>query len=106
MKAGLRVRSPGFHTTVQDLGRPGWQAIGVPVSGALDAVSLGWPMRSSATRQESPELEMLFSGPELEVAAHTVWVALAGAGASLVTGAASSPSVSAGNSVTLFAGTF
>ena len=40
MKAGFRVRASGFHTTVQDLGRPGWQAIGVPVSGALDPVSL------------------------------------------------------------------
>jgi antagonist of KipI len=30
------VRQPGIQTTVQDLGRPGWQHIGVPVGGALD----------------------------------------------------------------------
>ena len=40
MTAGLKVLTPGLHTTVQDLGRPGYQAIGVPVSGALDGFSL------------------------------------------------------------------
>src|SRR6516162_6571133 len=40
MRAGLKVLAPGLHTTVQDLGRPGYQAIGVPVSGALDGFSL------------------------------------------------------------------
>jgi allophanate hydrolase len=104
MRAGLRVRSPGFHTTVQDLGRPGWQAIGVPVSGALDTVNLRLANALVGNRPGMSALEMLFSGPELEVAADTVRVALAGAGASLVTGAASSPSVPAGNSMTLSRG--
>jgi allophanate hydrolase len=104
MKAGLRVRSPGFHTTVQDLGRPGWQAIGVPVSGALDAVSLRLANALVGNPPGAPALELLFLGLELEVAADTVRVALAGAGARLTTGAASSPSVSAGHSVTLLRG--
>jgi allophanate hydrolase len=104
MRAGLRVRSPGFHTTVQDLGRPGWQAIGVPVSGALDTVNLRLANGLAGNPPGAPALELLFSGPELEVAADTVRVALAGAGASLVTGAASSPSVPAGHSVTLLRG--
>ena len=34
------VLTPGLHTTVQDLGRIGYQAIGVPVSGALDGFAL------------------------------------------------------------------
>ena len=104
MRRGLRVRSPGFLTTLQDLGRPGWQAIGVPVSGALDAFSLRLANVLVGNPPGAPALEILFSGPELEVAADTVRVALAGAGASLVTGAASSPSVPAGHSVTLLRG--
>ena len=34
MIAALHVQQGGLHTTVQDLGRYGWQAMGVPVSGA------------------------------------------------------------------------
>jgi allophanate hydrolase len=104
MKAWLRVRSPGFHTTVQDLGRPGWQAIGVPVSGALDTVSLRLANGLVGNPPGAPALEILFSGPELEVAADTVRVALAGAGARLVTSAVPSPSAPAGHSVTLLRG--
>jgi antagonist of KipI len=33
----LRVIVPGLATTVQDPGRPGFQRLGIPVSGALDA---------------------------------------------------------------------
>src|SRR5436853_377679 len=40
MTAALRVMAPGLMTTLQDLGRPGYQRLGVPVSGALDHVSL------------------------------------------------------------------
>jgi biotin-dependent carboxylase-like uncharacterized protein len=104
MRAGLRVRSPGFHTTVQDLGRPGYQAIGVPVAGALDTFALRLANALVGNPTGTPALEILLAGPELEVAADTVRVALAGAGASLVTGAASSPGVPAGNSVTLSRG--
>jgi biotin-dependent carboxylase-like uncharacterized protein len=103
MRAGLRVRSPGFHSTAQDLGRPGWQAIGVPVSGALDGFSLRLANALVGNPLGAPALEILLAGPELEIAADTVRVALAGAGASLLTGAASS-SVPAGHSVTLLRG--
>ena len=40
MIAALHVQQGGLHTTVQDLGRYGWQSMGVPVSGALDATAL------------------------------------------------------------------
>ena len=32
----LRVIRPGLHTTVQDVGRWGFQSQGVPVAGAMD----------------------------------------------------------------------
>ena len=42
MTPALRVISPGLLTTIQDLGRPGFQHLGIPVSGALDPVSNRW----------------------------------------------------------------
>ncbi len=38
---GLLVVRPGLATTVQDLGRPGYRAWGVPVAGAFDRAALG-----------------------------------------------------------------
>lgn len=35
----ITVRQAGIQTTVQDLGRPGWQHVGVPVGGAMDQVA-------------------------------------------------------------------
>jgi biotin-dependent carboxylase-like uncharacterized protein len=80
---GLRVLAPGLHTTVQDLGRFGWQAQGVPVSGALDAESLRLGNALVGNPPGAAALEILLAGPTIEVAADTVRVALAGAGARL-----------------------
>src|SRR6516165_2237184 len=91
MSAGLQVLAPGLHTTVQDLGRPGYQAIGVPVSGALDGFSLQLANALVGNPPGTPALEVLISGPTFEVAADTVRVALAGAGASLAIGSHRSP---------------
>ncbi len=101
MTAALKVLAPGLHTTVQDLGRPGYQAIGVPVSGALDGFSLRLANALVGNFSGSPALEILLSGPTLEVAADTVRVALAGAGASLAIGAERKRVLGAGQSVTL-----
>ena len=86
MTAALKVLASGLHTTVQDLGRPGYQAIGVPVSGALDGFNLRLANALVGNSSGSPALEILLSGPTLEVAADTVRVALAGVGASLAIG--------------------
>ena len=100
MSAGLKVLAPGLYATVQDLGRPGYQAIGVPVSGALDGVGLRLANALVGNPPGTPALEVLISGPTFEVAADTVRVALAGAGASLAIGAGETR-VEAGQSVTL-----
>ena len=100
MSAGLKVLAPGLHTTVQVLGRPGYQAIGVPVSGALDGVSLRLANALAGNPPGTPAFEMLISGPTLEVAADTVRIALAGAGANLAIGAETAR-IGAGQSVTL-----
>jgi allophanate hydrolase len=86
MTDGLKVLAPGLHTTVQDLGRAGYQAIGVPVSGALDGINLRLANALAGNPPGAPALEVLISGPTFEIAADTVRVTLAGAGASLAIG--------------------
>ncbi|MGE5203031.1 MAG: biotin-dependent carboxyltransferase family protein [Acidobacteriota bacterium] len=78
MSAALKVVSPGFHTTVQDFGRYGYQALGVPVSGALDAECLELANRLAGNPAASPALEILHQGPTLEVVGESVRIALAG----------------------------
>ena len=104
MNAGLKVVDPGLHTTVQDLGRVGYQALGVPVSGALDAVALRLGNALVGNPAGAPALEILWSRPTLEVMAQTVRVAVAGGGASLSVGE-SGHIVPAWQSVTLPRGT-
>ncbi len=101
MTAGLHMLAPGLHTTVQDLGRPGYQAIGVPMSGALDGISLRLANALVGNSLGCPALEVLLNGPTLEVVADTVRVALAGPGASLAIGAERPRVLAAGQSVTL-----
>ena len=51
----IEVAQPGLLTTVQDLGRWGYQGYGVPVCGALDPVSLRiLPTYWSATMSRWP----------------------------------------------------
>ena len=83
MTPALKVLAPGLSTTVQDLGRHGWQAIGVPVSGALDPVALRLGNALVGNPPGAPALEILWRGPRLEVVADRVRVAAAGAGAAI-----------------------
>jgi allophanate hydrolase len=83
MMPGLKVLSPGLHTTVQDLGRVGHQKIGVPVSGALDGFALRLANALVGNPQGTAALEILVSGPTLEIAADTARLSLVGTGAGL-----------------------
>ena len=104
MKPSLKVLAPGFHTTVQDLGRIGYQNIGVPVSGALDGVSLRLANALVGNRLGTPAIEILISGPALEVVADAVRIALVGPGAGLKIGGENPHVVAGGQSVTLSRG--
>lgn len=104
MSPGLKVLAPGAHTTVQDLGRIGYQEIGVPVSGALDGFSLRLANVLVSNHYGMAALEILLSGPTLEVVADAVRVALAGAGASLAILGEKLRVVAAGQSVLLYRG--
>jgi len=83
VRAALKTVAPGLHTTVQDLGRYGYQAVGVPVSGALDSLSFRLANRLAGNDDNAAALEILYQGPTLEVAADSLRVALAGGDAEL-----------------------
>jgi biotin-dependent carboxylase-like uncharacterized protein len=79
----LLVVAPGLHSTVQDLGRFGYQAYGVPVAGALDPVGLRLANAVAGNAEGGGQgmgaLEFLYSGPTLEVAAAAVRLAASAA---------------------------
>jgi allophanate hydrolase len=79
----LRVKSPGLHTTVQDLGRDGFADVGVPPSGALDAVALRLANALVGNDPNAAALEILVSGPTLEVISDNAHVAFVGGSAGM-----------------------
>ncbi|MBV9524159.1 MAG: allophanate hydrolase, partial [Alphaproteobacteria bacterium] len=83
MSLALRIIAPGLHSTVQDLGRFGYQAEGVPVSGALDPVSFRLANRLVGNPDNAAAIEILHHGPTIEVAADRVHIGLAGGDAAL-----------------------
>jgi biotin-dependent carboxylase-like uncharacterized protein len=102
MISAFKVINPGLQTTVQDLGRTGFQDVGVPVSGALDRLSLRLANVLVGNLPGAAALEMVLQGPALEVQADSVRVALVGCNAAIeVDGAGPTP---AGRSVRLTKG--
>jgi biotin-dependent carboxylase-like uncharacterized protein len=83
MSAALAVIAPGLGATIQDLGRAGYQAIGVPEGGALDPVTLRLANWLAGNEDGEGALEMRFSGPSFEVRGGPVRLALAGDGAEI-----------------------
>lgn len=77
--------APGACTTVQDAGRTGYQALGVPRSGPLDRVAFELANALAGNGAGTPALEMLLQGPTLRVEAESVRVALVGCGARIET---------------------
>ena len=63
----LHFRKPGLQTTVQDLGRPGYQARGVPIGGALDQTAARVANWLVGNALGEPVLEITYSGPELTI---------------------------------------
>jgi antagonist of KipI len=58
----ILVESPGLQTTVQDLGRPGYGAMGVSASGAADPVALRVGNRLVGNPANAAALEMTLIG--------------------------------------------
>lgn len=100
----LKVIAPGFHTTIQDQGRRGFQHVGVPVSGALDRNGY---LLANALVGNAPGaacLEIIGSGPELEVTGSSVRIALVGSGGGLEIGGREGPLVPSGQTARLIKG--
>ncbi len=104
MTQALEVIAPGLHTTVQDLGRIGYQDIGVPASGPLDRISLNLANALVGNRPGIPALEMLLQGPTLRVIAESVRIALVGCSAGIEFRSGNARTVPAGQSVRLTRG--
>ena len=74
----ITVIEPGMQTTVQDLGRCGHAALGVPPGGAFDALSLRAGNRLVGNPDNSAALECTLIGPTLKFEQEAA-VALTGA---------------------------
>lgn len=80
----IQIISPGLFTTVQDLGRNGYQSLGVPVSGAMDSYSLRVANKLVGNDPGSAGLEITVIGPTIKFLAEQLIS---------ITGADISPSV-------------
>ena len=65
----VNVISPGLSTTVQDLGRPGYYHLGIPLSGGMDRFALRAANMLVGNDEGAAVLEAVFMGPELEFTA-------------------------------------
>lgn len=66
---GLKVIKPGLLTLVQDLGRFGYQHLGLSPGGAADEQAFLWANRLLGNPPNSPALEICLGGLELEAQA-------------------------------------
>ena len=62
----IRIRQPGLLTTVQDTGRFGEYALGMPPSGAMDVFSYQVGNYLVGNEEGAAGLEITYFGPELE----------------------------------------
>jgi biotin-dependent carboxylase-like uncharacterized protein len=83
MTTHLRVIAPGVMTTVQDLGRLGYQHLGVPPSGPLDHVSMRAANLLVGNPPTAAVLEIAYAGPTLAVEGDSARIAFAGAAADI-----------------------
>jgi biotin-dependent carboxylase-like uncharacterized protein len=83
MIAALRILAPGLLTTVQDLGRAGYQSLGIPVSGALDPISLRAANALVGNNLDAGALEVAYVGPTIAVEADDVRLSFVGAQAAI-----------------------
>ena len=74
----LHIHHPGLLTTVQDLGRFGYQQAGIIVSGAMDATALRVANLLVGNAENAAGLEITLRGPKIHFAADHL-IALTGA---------------------------
>ena len=62
----VKIIAPGLSTTVQDLGRPGYYHLGIPISGGMDRFALRAANMLVGNDESAAVLEAVFMGPEIE----------------------------------------
>ena len=67
----INVLKPGFYTTLQDLGRFGFQKYGVPVSGVMDYYSAKLANAIMNNDENDALLEITMTGPTLQFTCET-----------------------------------
>ncbi|GGK07672.1 urea carboxylase [Lentibacillus kapialis] len=76
----FQIDKPGVSTTFQDLGRPGFQQYGVPVSGAMDRYAMQIANILVGNPRDTVCLEVTLIGPDLKATSpEPVTVAITGA---------------------------
>jgi len=78
MSAALKVVRAGLFDTVQDLGRIGYMALGMPTAGAMDRIGLTLANALAGNPANTAGLEIGVMGPDLLVEAESVRIALTG----------------------------
>jgi biotin-dependent carboxylase-like uncharacterized protein len=84
VSAAFHVVDGGLQTTIQDQGRRGLLALGVPRSGALDKLSFRLANRIAGNPADIAALELRTPGPALRFEGNAARVALTGTSAPLI----------------------
>jgi urea carboxylase len=74
----LNIINPGLATSIQDLGRPGYFHLGIPIGGAMDRFALRAANMLVGNDEGAACLEAVFMGPQIEFGANMT-VAVTGA---------------------------
>lgn len=78
MREIIEVLEPGLFSTIQDLGRYGYQRYGVPVSGAMDSQAMRMSNILLGNEEGAATLEITLIGPKLRFLEESI-IALCGA---------------------------
>lgn len=62
----FKVLQPGLSTSIQDLGRPGYFHLGIPIGGAMDRFALRVANMLVGNPEGAAGLEVVFMGPVIE----------------------------------------
>ena len=74
----IEINKAGTLTTIQDAGRPGFQELGVPESGALDNFAFRCANILVGNPENTPVLESVLFGPEVKFS-ENIYIAITGA---------------------------
>ena len=61
----LEIKKSGLSTSIQDLGRPGYFNLGIPMGGAMDRFSMRVANMLVGNPENAAGLEAVFMGPEI-----------------------------------------